>query len=228
MPAISWRLTVTSPVAWAKSWVQAGLVIGQTRIVFGIISLKCCASMTSDATPTTVPGETGKPFSTSESSSFVRTCVALPKVPSKTAKFHLQIVDNRLKFQSKVLPAGRRALVGTRRHEPRRVHALARLPQQEPLLRTLRERRRRRPPAGSGRDRLLDLRRQQVEDLLGAGQGAVGDEPPGAQRSGRENAAQRERMSASGRWGHRPSSSASGRSAGQQEPRKNTASSRIG
>ena len=69
--------------------------------------------------------------------------------------------------------AGRRALVGTRRHEPRRVHALARLPQQEPLLRPPRERRRRRHPAGSGRDRLLDLRRQQVKDLLGARQGAV-------------------------------------------------------
>ena len=68
--------------------------------------------------------------------------------------------------------AGRRALVGTRRHKPRRVHALARLPQQQPFLRPPRERRRRHP-AGSGRDRLLNLRRQQVEDLLGARQSAV-------------------------------------------------------
>ena len=35
--------------------------------------------------------------------------VIWPKIPSKMAKFHLQIVENRLKFQSKILPcAGRR------------------------------------------------------------------------------------------------------------------------
>ena len=28
----------------------------------------------------------------------------LPKIPSKTAKFHLQIVENRLEFQSKIVP----------------------------------------------------------------------------------------------------------------------------
>ena len=28
----------------------------------------------------------------------------LPKIPSKMAKFHLQIVENRLEFQSKILP----------------------------------------------------------------------------------------------------------------------------
>ena len=28
----------------------------------------------------------------------------LPKIPSRIAKFHLQIVENRLKFQSKILP----------------------------------------------------------------------------------------------------------------------------
>ena len=32
----------------------------------------------------------------------------LAKIPSKIAKFHLQIVENRLKFQSKILPGHRR------------------------------------------------------------------------------------------------------------------------
>ena len=31
----------------------------------------------------------------------------LPKIPSKTAKFHLQIVENRLEFQPKILPRWR-------------------------------------------------------------------------------------------------------------------------
>ena len=45
-------MSVTRPVAWAKSWVHAGLVIGQTRIVPGFISSKCSADNTSDASPT--------------------------------------------------------------------------------------------------------------------------------------------------------------------------------
>ena len=34
----------------------------------------------------------------------VQIAADLPKIPSKIAKFHLQIVENRLKFQSKNLP----------------------------------------------------------------------------------------------------------------------------
>ena len=36
--------------------------------------------------------------------------LGLPKAPSKTPKFHLQIVENRLEFQSKISPP--RAAVG--------------------------------------------------------------------------------------------------------------------
>ena len=43
-----------------------------------------------------------------------RSCSGLHKIPSKMAKFHLQFVENRLKFQSKSYLA-RRDLVDTRR-----------------------------------------------------------------------------------------------------------------
>ena len=69
-------ISVTRPVAWAKSWVHAGLVIGQTRMVPGFISSKCSADSTSEASPTIVPGDTGKPSRTSASSA-LSICVSL-------------------------------------------------------------------------------------------------------------------------------------------------------
>ena len=45
-----------------------------------------------------------KRFSTSSVSMLDQTRGVLPKIPSQIAKFHLPIVENRLKFQSKILP----------------------------------------------------------------------------------------------------------------------------
>ena len=120
-------MSVTRPVACAKSCVHAGLVIGQTKIVLGFIWSvitsnpselharshdggedrssagvsylytttrngrlcagvpNCCASITSDASPTITPGLTGKPLRTFALSSFVRTWVARPAMLPSSA-----------------------------------------------------------------------------------------------------------------------------------------------
>ena len=61
----------------------------------------------------------------------------LPKIPSKTAKFHLQIVENRLEFQSKIVPLvdfSRRPCVAAAadQSEPKQQGVPATLPQPEP------------------------------------------------------------------------------------------------
>ena len=63
----------------------------------------------------------------------------LSKNPSKTAKFHLQIVENRLEFQSKILPGvGIIPVVGVQAHDPRLLldpfPVLVELGQQPPVL----------------------------------------------------------------------------------------------
>ena len=64
-------MSVTSPTAWAKSWVQAGEVMGQTRMDPGCMRSNSWAFMIRLAGAATVPGLTGMPRKVSLESSFL-------------------------------------------------------------------------------------------------------------------------------------------------------------
>ena len=96
-------MSVTSPTAWAKSWVQAGDVMGQTRMDPGCIRSNSWALMIRLAGAVIVPGLTSMPRRVSLESSFLN-WVSLNSTPG----FSLA--------SSGIVPGGR-------------VQALARLPE---------------------------------------------------------------------------------------------------
>jgi hypothetical protein len=64
-------MSVTRPFAWAKRGVQAGMVVGQTRMVSGTILSKSSGERITVAGAVTWPGLTGKPRSVGPSSTFL-------------------------------------------------------------------------------------------------------------------------------------------------------------
>ena len=64
-------MSVTTPTACEKSWVQAGVVLGATRIEPGDIFSKSACESTTLAGAVTVPELTANPFSVSLVGSFL-------------------------------------------------------------------------------------------------------------------------------------------------------------